>query len=216
MDKDFWLDRWKLGQIGFHQKEINSHLQEFWPHLGAQAGQRVFVPLCGKSLDMDWLLAQGHPVVGVELAESAIQEFFAGNQLQPVFSESHTHKSYQASDCQIWCGDYFQLLPSQLLGANFVFDRASMIALPPAMRVNYVHKMAELVPKGAQSLLITIEYDSSKMQGPPFSVSEEEVKNLYAPHAQLNLLFEKDVLRENIPFQGKLDWLMERVHLLRW
>lgn len=75
MDHEFWHARWSSNEIGFHLPQVNPHLLEFWPTLGLPAGSRVLVPLCGKTLDMAWLMAQGHRVLGVELSRTAVEAF---------------------------------------------------------------------------------------------------------------------------------------------
>jgi len=82
MDPQFWHERWQRNETGWHQREINAHLQDFWPQLQQPAGGRVLVPLCGKSRDLLWLRAQGHAVLGVEISPIAVREFFAENEGQ--------------------------------------------------------------------------------------------------------------------------------------
>ena len=77
MSNQQWKAKWKRDDIAFHQSEINPLLPQFWPTLGLTVGDTVLVPLCGKSLDMDWLLAAGYKVFGIELSNIAIQAFFA-------------------------------------------------------------------------------------------------------------------------------------------
>ena len=77
LEHDFWLERWREGQIGFHKTHWNPMLTKHWPLLGIEAGTRVFVPLCGKSLDMRYLVSLGHEVVGIDLSEDAIDAFFS-------------------------------------------------------------------------------------------------------------------------------------------
>ncbi|MBP6750907.1 MAG: thiopurine S-methyltransferase, partial [Xanthomonadaceae bacterium] len=88
MDAEFWHRRWQDNQIGFHQHEATPMLQAHWATIGAPTGCRVFVPLAGKSLDMLWLAAQGHRVLGIELSPLAVAQFFAENALQPEIVET--------------------------------------------------------------------------------------------------------------------------------
>lgn len=77
MNPEFWQKkRWQEGRIGFNQSTVNPLLTEYFNRLNLTAGSRIFVPLCGKSIDMVWLATQGYDVVGVELVETAVQEFF--------------------------------------------------------------------------------------------------------------------------------------------
>lgn len=182
MENQFWLERWEQDQIGFHQQEINRYLSGHWPELGLTPGAPVFVPLCGKSLDMLWLRSQGHPVLGVELSRKAVDAFFAENAIDVALDEGEHFAEYRAEGLRLLVGDFFRLQPEDLAGVGAVYDRASLIALPPSMRGRYASHMARLLPRDAHILLITMEYPEGTLEGPPFSVEEEEVKALYSEH----------------------------------
>ena len=179
MDHQFWLERWQQGQIGFHQAEINQYLSEHWGQLGLPDGAAVFVPLCGKSLDMLWLREQGHEVLGVELSEKAVSAFFDENAIPAEVSREGSFKVYTGGGVRLRSGDFFALEASDLGGIHAVYDRAALIALPPGLRADYARHMAKLLPSGAHILLITMEYPDGTLEGPPFSVSEEEVHSLF-------------------------------------
>lgn len=182
MDHQFWLERWQQNQIGFHQAEINQYLSEHWTQLGLAPNAPVFVPLCGKSLDMRWLREQGHPVLGVELSEKAVAAFFEENGMPARVSRNEPFACYSADDVQLLSGDFFALEPRHLQGIRAVYDRAALIALPPSMRADYARHMAGLLPVGSHILLITMEYGEGALQGPPFSVPEAEIERLYGEH----------------------------------
>jgi thiopurine S-methyltransferase len=215
MKTDFWIERWKQRQIGFHQDEINAHLQDFWPGLGIPRTDRVFVPLCGKSSDMLWLRAQGHEVLGNELSPIAVEEFFTENELEPTVTQHGDFQRWEIDGLVLLCGDFFKLKAEHLSHCSGVFDRASLIALPPEMRPDYARHMVSIMPKQCRMLLVTMEYIQEEMQGPPFSVHEEEVRQLYQKYFDLSVLFEKDILAENPRFgeQG-ISQLLEKVYQL--
>lgn len=179
MEHQFWLERWEQNQIGFHQQEINSYLSEHWEELGLPEGAPVFVPLCGKSLDMLWLREQGHPVFGVELSEKAVSAFFEENGISAEVRRDGESCDYLAEGLRLRAGDFFALDAGDMAGIGAVYDRAALIALPPAMRSDYARHMASLLPADAHILLITMEYPAGTLEGPPFSVSEEEVHMLF-------------------------------------
>ncbi|WP_020396199.1 thiopurine S-methyltransferase [Thiolinea disciformis] len=179
MQAEFWHQRWQKNQIGFHQSAINSHLESFWPQLNVPEGTRVFVPLCGKSLDMLWLRAQGYPVLGIELSEIAVRDFFAENELTPVIQQQGSFTRWETENLVILVGDFFDLTAADLAECGAVYDRASLIALPPAMRPAYAEHFLKIVSPSNTILLITVEYDQSIASGPPFSVSEQEVRDYY-------------------------------------
>lgn len=198
MDREFWLERWQTNQIGFHQTEFNARLIRHWPALGLSAGTRVFVPLCGKTRDMLWLAGAGHPVTGVELSATAIEAFFdeAG---APFSRRQHGPMTfYDGGQIGIYCGDFFDLTERELAGTAGMFDRGALIALPPPMRRRYADHLTKILPVGAQSLLLTIEYDQSRASGPPFSVQPEEVTDLFAARCSIEML-EREPTQEMPP-----------------
>ena len=215
MNPDFWQERWQKNEIGFHQQEINAHLQDYWPRLGVAAGSQVFVPLCGKSRDLLWLRARGHMVLGVELSPIAVRDFFRENALEPHTSHVGAFERCEADGLSILCGDFFNLTAEDLKGVAGVYDRASLIALPPDMRPRYADHLSAILPKGAAILLVTMEYRQTEMNGPPFSVSEDEVRKLYEKHYDVTRLFTKDILAENPRFRERgLSALSEKVYQL--
>ncbi|MDH3451164.1 MAG: thiopurine S-methyltransferase [Gammaproteobacteria bacterium] len=178
MDTEFWQRRWESGQIGFHLQEVNPRLRKHWPQLGVASGQPVFVPLCGKSMDMVWLARRGHPVIGVELSRIAIEAFFREFGHPPSVVEGAPFTVFGAAGVRILQGDFFALQQRDLPGVAAIYDRAALIALPPPMRVDYARQLACLAAQDSPVLLITLEYDQREMSGPPFAVHEAEVHAL--------------------------------------
>ena len=215
MEKDFWLERWEREEIGFHQDEVNPYLRQYWQELHLARGSVVFVPLCGKSSDMLWLREQGHQVLGVELSALAVQAFFMENGYTPQHTTRGKFDRCEANSFRILCGDFFDLGRDDLAKVSAVYDRASLIALPPEMRERYVRHLVSILPPATQILLITLDYPQPEMQGPPFSVASEEVEALYREHAEVRLLAQLDVLSKNPRFQERgLSRLQENIFLL--
>jgi thiopurine S-methyltransferase len=216
MHAEFWQARWSRSEIGFHLSEVNPYLQRYWPALALAENARVLVPLCGKSLDLAWLAGQGYQVMGVELAQRAVEDFFAEHELLPEISEVGAFRRYQAGNVEIYCGDFFALTEQQLAGCVALYDRAALIALPIAMRERYVAHLTQILPAGCEGLLVTMDYDQSQMDGPPFAVADDEVQRLFAPSWQLQSLASVDVLGANWKFLKRgLERLDERVYRLR-
>jgi thiopurine S-methyltransferase len=188
MDRDFWLERWRLNQIGFHQAAFNARLVTYWPKLALPIGAPVFVPLCGKSRDMVWLAGAGHPVIGVELSSAAIEAFFDEAGAPHTRRQQRNLTLYRGGDVSIYCCDFFDLTPAELIGVRGVFDRGALVALPPGMRRRYVEHLLAILPARAEILLLTIEYDQNLAPGPPFSVPGDEVMELYTGRCSVELL----------------------------
>ncbi len=203
MDHEFWLQHWREGLIGFHQSAVQPLLAKYWPTLGLAAGSRVFVPLAGKSLDMLWLVEQGHRVLAIELSPLAVEQFLAEHELRPEIHESRYGRHHVAGPIEIICGDAFGLDASVLADCAGIYDRAALVALPPAMRKRYVGELYGGLPAGCRGLLLTFEYPQAEMQGPPFSVPEAEVQRLCTPLAELELLERRDILDAQPEFMAR-------------
>lgn len=215
MESTFWHDRWARNQIGFHLPEVNPYLQRHWPGLGLVGGARVLVPLCGKSLDLMWLAQQGCQVLGVELSEKAVEEFFQEQCLAAQVSQRGSFKVYQAGTIELWCGDFFELSREDVAGCAALYDRAALIALPPLMRERYAAHLQAIAPQVQSGLLISLDYEQALKAGPPFAVSDEEVRRLLAGRWRLSVLEQRDILAESPKFaQGGVTRLEERVYQL--
>ena len=214
MDREFWLSRWSENQIGFHRKGVNPLLVRFWPSVSSPPAGRVLAPLCGKSEDLRWLSERGHEVLGVELSLIAVKAFAAEQGI--VMTETHEppFTVLRGKGITLHAGDFFNFTPA--IGGRFdlFYDRAALIALPADMRPAYVQHLRSLLKDNARGLLITVEYDSSAMHGPPFSVAEPEVRRLFQGFACEKLL-EVDCLEDEPRFKARgLTWMKEVVYSL--
>ena len=216
MDTDFWLTRWREGRTFFHQSRVTPLLQKYWPSLSLPAGCQVLVPLCGKSLDMIWLAQQGFRVLGVELSQLAVEQFFSENDLQPATHQSEVGRHYVAANIEIICGDIFKLDAQLLSACHGVYDRAALVALPQAMRAQYVQYVYAQLADTCRGLLITLDYSQEQMEGPPFSVQDEEVQALYAGHTQALIIDRRGILDKEPKFVERgLDRLETVVYRLQ-
>jgi len=178
MNIDFWLTRWTRKEIGFHQRTLNPYLTQYWPLLHVDRARSVFVPLCGKTLDMRWL-SESQPVLGVEIARNACIDFFSEWNVAPQIQRIGEFESFSARNVTILCGDFFALRAEHLRNVGGVFDRAALIALPPEMRTRYAAHLLSIIPAGTPLLLIAPEYAQHEMSGPPFAVAEAEIRVLF-------------------------------------
>ncbi|QXL85201.1 thiopurine S-methyltransferase [Comamonas sp. NLF-1-9] len=203
MDHAFWLQRWREGRIGFHQQRVLPLLQKHWPSLDLAQGSKVFVPLAGKSLDMLWLAEQGLRVLGVELSELAVKQFFAEHGLTPQVRHTPYGIHHVAGAIELICGDAFALDAQALADCSGLYDRAALVALPPELRARYVDELMARLPSGCRGLLVTLDYPQDEMQGPPFSVPEAEVEQRYAPRWELRRLEQRDLLADEPGFAAR-------------
>lgn len=211
MDAEFWHARWSEKNIGFHNAEVNPLLRRYFSALALPEGSRIFLPLCGKSRDIAWLLAQGYRVAGAELSEIAVNELFDELGVIPERSEVGELVHYRAAGLDIFQGDIFAL-DREILGAvDAIYDRAALVALPEPMRARYSQHLIQM-SDAAPQLLINYDYDQSRMPGPPFSVSDDELRMHYEGRYTLNALYNEDLeggLKGQCPAREKV-WLLQK------
>lgn len=245
-----WQERWEAGKIMFHKSSVHSMLvsnYDVW--CPDETAHRVFVPLCGKTVDMSWLAAKGHEVVGVEGVIKAIEEFAAEHdhlQMRPasaesrkaefiradrftgelpgyVFKNAEAGLGYYIDKAQVplpvdfvsegllpgprhartpvkggvWlrAQDYFTVTRKQVGSFKRAWDRGSLVAIPPAMREDYVRILDSLMEPGGRILLSTFDYDQTKAPGPPFAANVTEVQRLF-PQYDVYLLARLSVAEE--------------------
>lgn len=192
MDQNFWYQRWEKNEIGFHEGKPNPLLVKHFHALSLPKGRRIFLPLCGKTLDIGWLLTKDYRVAGAELSRIAIEQLFMELGVQPDISAVGELEQWSAKNLDIFVGDIFALSRKMLGPVDAVYDRAALVALPEAMRAGYAAHLMEITGKAPQ-LLICYDYDQRLMDGPPFSVRNDEVKRHYAANYDVTLIESTDV-----------------------
>jgi thiopurine S-methyltransferase len=196
MEPHFWHERWQRGETAFHQEAVHTDLQKHWHAVACPPAALVFAPLCGKSLDLAWLVARGLRVLGVELSMIAAEEYFASQRLTPQRCHEGPFTRLEAGGCAILVGDFFALEPAQLAGCGALYDRAALIALPATMRERYAVQLARLLPGGTRGLLVTVDYPPADMNGPPFPVPAVEVSRLHGAAFEVTRLASRDALAD--------------------
>ena len=192
MNANFWHQKWERGDIGFHKNEANPLLIEHFEKLNLAKDSRVFLPLCGKSRDCEWLLAYGYQVVGAELSEFAINELFKELGLAPEISKVGKLTRYSAKDIDMLVGDIFDVSAEYLGPINAIYDRVALVALSAFIRQQYTSHLMSITNTAPQ-LLISYEYNQLLMDGPPFSVNANEVKQHYGATYQLKSVDIKNI-----------------------
>lgn len=216
MERDFWHERWEQGQIRFNQPVPNPLLVEHWAAVAGPVDRPVFVPLAGKSIDMVWLADQGHHVIGNELSPLALEQFVAEHGLTPQRRTERGFEVLTAGPYELWCGDLFELQAADLAAVGAIYDRASLVALPPAMRRRYADHLTAVLPADASVLLVAFEYDQAEMDGPPFSVTADEIAELYGARYDIDQVARLDRLESNHDLRSRgLSSLHETATILR-
>lgn len=192
MDPNFWLQKWELGETRFHEGQANALLVKYFGTLSLNQGSRVFLPLCGKTRDIHWLLSKGFRVAGAELSALAIEQLFAELGVTPEITPVGALNRYSADGIDIFVGDIFALTRDALGPVDAIYDRAALVALPDTMRDRYAPHLVQITGHAPQ-LLICFEYDQSLVDGPPFAIDDAEVRQLYGETYALTALDTVDV-----------------------
>ncbi len=193
MDANFWHQRWEQNDIAFHEREANPLLVKYFDLLSLSKGGRVFLPLCGKTLAIHWLLSNGYRVAGSELSEIAVKQLFSELAIEPNITAINRIRYYSADNIDIFVGDIFDLSAGVLGRVDAIYDRAALVALPETMRNRYAAHLMEITARAPQ-LLICYDYDQRLLDGPPYSVAKEEVHRHYQDSYDVTLLASVDVI----------------------
>lgn len=201
MHHSFWINKWENAEIGFHQETFHPALVKYFPKL--ELDSLVLVPLCGKTKDILWLTGQGYRVLGVELVESAVIEFFKENELQYRCEQRGDFSHYFSDELpiQIIAGDFFKLNNAEIERCDALYDRAALVALPVDMRTAYAQQCLSLLKPEAKIFLINFSYDQTAMQGPPFSISKAEIQTLW--QGRLNMIDSFNLLQTESKFKDR-------------
>jgi thiopurine S-methyltransferase len=215
MDAQFWMERWEKGDIGFHQAGGNDLLVRHWPALELAGSGAVFVPLCGKSLDMMWLAGRGHQVVGSELSQLAVADFFREQRIEAELRQQPGFEVHAAGAITIWRGDFFALPAAATRGAVAVYDRAALVAMPPDMQTDYAATLRALAGD-APILLVALDYPAGEISGPPFATPEAQVRVLFGDTHDIAVLEVRDGLANSPALKTRgVSRLEEAVYVLR-
>lgn len=205
LNHDYWEQRWKQGETGWHQPDGSPTLKKHWSALALKGNETVLVPFCGKTPDMLWLASLGHRVIGVEISRFAIDSFFSDNQLTSHVSERKEgawfSASYQQTKIEIIQSDVLNLSDDTLQQIGAIYDRGALVAQTTEQRQAYYASLYARLPQPCKGLLLTVDYPQTQKAGPPFAVSQREVEQNLSPHWQIQLLEQQDMQPNNLGFQ---------------
>ncbi len=198
MGNERWFKSWAEGQTRFHRSAVHADLTSYEQQFLGDTPRRVLVPLCGKTLDIPWMVERHHEVVGVELVGQAVDEFHREQNLSPRAADEEPFKAFYSERLKVLCGDVFELEAEHVGAVDRIWDRAALVALDEPTRARYVDKLRSIT-NGAAVMLNAFEYDQTRMDGPPYSVPDDEVRRLY-DGASIEVLARNDTV-DQVPFQ---------------
>jgi thiopurine S-methyltransferase len=192
-----WHEYWsRPGTPGFHEEKVNKYLGKYLQRFDLKPDDEIFVPLCGKAVDMAWLAQRGFKVVGVELSEKAVRAFFDESGFDFELEQYASFKLFRSPQVTIYNGNFIHLAALELANCKLVYDRASMVAIEAQNRASYCRHMMAIVPPATPMLVIVLEYEQQAMTGPPFSVPVDEVESYYADNYRLVELESEELIEK--------------------
>jgi thiopurine S-methyltransferase len=205
-DNQNWLRMWCNDQIDFHQEAVNPLLIRFWDSFSLKRESRIFVPMCGKSLDLLWLVNQGHEVIGVELSPLAIKSLFDENGIVPHMYRRKNFTEWEHGRLKILCGDFFRLTANDLGQVDAVYDRAALTALPEQVRKRYVSHMRHILPSNCSIFLLTLE-DACREDGRSCNIGDvdDEISALYGDHFKIQTAHTEKNSESDLTCSGDTD-----------
>ena len=212
MDAEFWLQLWRDGSTPWHEGVPNAALRRHFDCLSLRPGDRVFVPLCGKTEDMWWLHEHGLEVLGIDLSPVAAREFLCAHRLDYTETRGARYAVFECPGFRLLAGDFFALEAQDLAGVAAVYDRAAFVALPPALRRRYAQHLLTLLD--APLLLLSMVYPEHEIEGPPYSVPESEIRVLFGGRRRVRHLGEEDIIERSSLRKRGLTQLHEHTYLI--
>jgi len=191
-----WHSYWNANRLGFHEGRVNRYLESFLSLYDLNPGDTIFMPLCGKAVDILWLSQQGFKVIGIELSDIAVNAFFHESGLDYERESAGSLQRYYTDSITLFQGDYLQLQAQDLMDCKLVYDRAALVAIEAFNRQSYVNKMLDIIPRRTPILLVTLDYDQQVMSGPPYAVPVAEIEALFESTYQVEILHSAEQINE--------------------
>jgi len=214
MDASFWHNCWERNSLGFHQESVHPFLQKYLAPKLSMLGQHVFVPLCGKSLDMIWL-AEHMTVTGAELSDIACRDFFVEKGLTYQQKKQGDFTVFSFDQIRLFQGDFFQLKIQDIKTIDWIYDRAALIALPEILQQQYVDHLLNFLPDSATLCLISLEFPQEELTGPPFAIFPNDVEKLFS-NCQIEYIAENELKDKRFAQRTfKVSKLVERLYFIK-
>lgn len=178
MEHSFWHKCWENNALGFHQCDVHYFLKQYFFEACLSSDKHVFVPLCGKSFDMQYL-AQALSVTGSELSDIACRDFFEESGVKTLAKQQGGFTLYSYENISLFQGDFFSFKKEYLAKVDWIYDRAALVALPPKMQKKYVEHLKTFFTDHTRLFLVTVEYPKEQLVGPPFSITSPNLETLF-------------------------------------
>jgi len=215
----YWQARWATGQSQWNSEKPHQYLLKYLDVLTAGSSScKFFLPLCGKAGDLMYLYKEGHTVTGVEGVPFVVEQFFRENKLdyEKISMPEIKGWKFKTKDGRlcIYACDFFSLTPAMVGEVDAVYDRGALEAINVCDRQGYVKLMQQIVGNEFRYVLNAYEYDDSVFQGPPRNLPRDEVFNLFADFAEVDILEEADKSDDGAD-KFNLEWMVKVIYTIK-
>ena len=181
-----------------HERKVDAflarHITQF---TGDDNSKSVLVSLCGESQDLEWLSYKGYSVVGVEISEKAVKQFFEKGMNGAIPFEVTTEgelKIYSATDgrkLKVYVSNFFSegIDPKKLGTFDCIWDAHGIVSIPVPDIEPFAKKLLSFLKPGGKILFSTTDYNITQLKkGPgPVPVSFIRLQELF-PKCEVKLL----------------------------
>lgn len=135
-----WKNLYEIGSTPWQYLTPHPKLiQHFNALTNGSPNLKIFVPLCGKSKDLPYLLSLGHTVFGIEYVAQAIEELQKENNIEMEFDPVTSVYSTSDGKLKIFNGDFFQCPIENFGPFDAIWDRGSFGSFDFSLREDYVN-----------------------------------------------------------------------------
>lgn len=217
----FWIDYWQTNAITWQNPEVSPWLRQYQDEFlsmpswcGDEKRLTVFVPLCGKSVDLWHLLSvKNVEVIGNDCSGIACADFFSEFSIpgyeRVVINEDITLHRSTVLPLRLYEGDIFALT-SQIVGrVDRVLDRAALVALHPSnIETKYMPLMCSLLSEEGSMLLASVS-ELPSPTAPPHCYTATQIESV------LTKFFRR--VEHKMDYRYKLDagYVVEPIYLLK-
>lgn len=215
MTPDDWRKSWQDGDSTFFHSDNLSpiFLKMKEEIINGKDHAKVFVPFCGKVLEMKWLAENGHVVVGVEVSEDGIKQFFEENKLPYITKEIQTVSGtlYECTDktmcLKLYCCSFYDFKPEVENNFDAVWDSAAFQASNKADRKQYVSIIHSVLKTNGKVFMAVDEF----IQKEELPLDIEEIKNNFDGKFSVEVT---DFVDANEEYQSKFKIKGTRVYTI--
>ncbi|RLD36208.1 MAG: SAM-dependent methyltransferase [Bacteroidetes bacterium] len=168
LSPEYWDKTYETNQTGWDIGYVSTPLKEYFDQLSDKS-TRILIPGAGNAYEAEYLWKQGFENVFVlDFSRAAIHSFLSRF---PDFPKSN-----------ILDEDFFKHKGKY----DLIIEQTFFTSIFPSQRKEYAQKTADLLKSGGKLVGLVFNHPFN-FEGPPYSGTPEEYRQLFAPYYHLNI-----------------------------